>query len=293
MTVGPIHRLTAPLRADGELLRRLLTAAAGVPIIIAVILVGNELLAAGLALVLVVGYVEFTQAMGLSHREPLVWVGAAGVASLVAVGLTPDIPPSWPLTAGLLGLLGTPVVDELLRSHWRREAIAPTFAEMYRRAGAAVLGLLYVGWLGSFVMLLREFPDGEEWLLLAIFAAMATDTGAFAVGKLLGRHQLAPRISPNKTMEGALGGWAVGASAVLVLHLLPNIDVEYWKLVFLALVVPIMAQIGDLTASVIKRAADVKDFSRLIPGHGGLLDRLDSILFTVPIVFFFVRWVVL
>ena len=293
MTAGPIRRLAAPLRADGELLLRIVTAAAGVPIIIAVILVGNELLAAGLALVLVVGYVEFSQAMGLSHREPLVWVGAAGVASLVAVGVTREIPTTWPLTAGILGLLSTPVVDELVRSHWRRGAIAPTFAEMYRRAGAAVLGLLYVGWLGSFVMLLREFPDGEEWLLLAIFAAMATDTGAFAVGKLLGRHQLAPRISPHKTVEGAIGGWAVGAAAVLVFHLLPNIDVAYWKLVFLALVVPIMAQMGDLTASVIKRAADVKDFSRLIPGHGGLLDRLDSILFTVPIVYFFVRWVVL
>ncbi len=288
-----LSRLDPSAGADRELILRLATALAGVPIIVAVILVGGEWLAAGLALVLVVGYFEFSQAMDLSHREPLVWVGAAGVASLVAVSVTRDIPTTWPLTAGVLALFATPVVDELARSRWRHEAAVPSFAEMYRRAGAAVLGLLYVGWLGSFVMLLREFPDGEEWLLLAIFAAMATDTGAFATGKLLGRHRLAPRISPNKTVEGALGGWAVGVSAVLALHLLPNIDVAYWKLVFLALVVPIMAQLGDLTASVIKRAADVKDFSRLIPGHGGLLDRMDSILFTVPIVYFFVRWVVL
>ncbi|MCZ6544946.1 MAG: phosphatidate cytidylyltransferase, partial [Chloroflexi bacterium] len=102
-----------------------------------------------------------------------------------------------------------------------------------------------------------------------------------------------PRISPNKTVEGALGGWVVGFTAVVLLRYLPNIEVEYWKMVLLALALPPAAQIGDLAASVMKRAVDVKDFSRLIPGHGGVLDRLDSMLVGVPVVYFFVRWVVL
>ena len=122
---------------------------------------------------------------------------------------------------------------------------------------------------------------------------MATDTGAFAVGRVAGRHRLAPRISPNKTVEGALGGWVVGFTAVVLLRYLPNIEVEYWKIVLLALALPVVAQIGDLAASVMKRAVEVKDFSRLIPGHGGVLDRLDSMLVGVPVVYFFVRWVVL
>ena len=279
--------------APGELWLRVITAGVGVPVIVAVILVGDELLAAALSLAFAVAYLEFSHSMGLALSRPTVWIGAGGVVSMIAVALVADVPTTWPLTAAVLALLAVPVIEELVRSHRPGRGEPPPFATMYRQGGLSIGGLIYVGWLGSFFMLLSEFPAGDEWLLLAIFAVMATDTGAFAVGRVAGRHRLAPRISPNKTVEGALGGWVVGFTAVILLRYLPNVEVEYWKMVLLALALPPAAQIGDLAASVIKRAVEVKDFSRLIPGHGGVLDRLDSMLVGVPVVYFFVRWVVL
>lgn len=291
---GP-RRLAArvPARLGGDLPLRLLSAAVALPVIIAVILVGQEILVAAAALALGVGYFEFARSMGLGPRDPLTWVGGAGVVSIVAVARTDDVPTTWPLTVAVAALLAVPVVEELVRSHTRGDTAPPPFAEMFRRAGRALLGLLYVGWLGSFIVLVRELPAGDQWLLVAVIAAMATDTGAFVTGRLWGRHALAPRISPKKTVEGALGGWAVGLSAVLLLALLPDLEIAYWKFWPLALILPVLAQIGDLAASLIKRAVDVKDFSHLVPGHGGMLDRLDSILFGAPTVYLFVRWIAL
>jgi len=283
----------SPTRLGGDLPLRVLTAAVAVPVVVGAILVGAELLVALVALALAVGYAEFAHSMGLGPRDPLAWVGGAGVVSLVAVARTSDVPTTWPLTVAVAAILAAPVVEELVHTHARGRGEPQPFAQMFRRAGRALVGLLYIGWLGSFIVLLRELPAGDEWLLVAVFASMATDTGAFLTGRLLGRHALAPRISPKKTVEGALGGWAAGLSAVLLLALLPNLDIAYWKFWLLALVLPVLAQIGDLTASLIKRAVDVKDFSHLVPGHGGLLDRLDSILFGVPTVYLFVRWIAL
>ena len=176
----------------------------------------------------------------------------------------------------------------------RAETTPAAAGANFRHIAAGIFTLLYVGWLGSHLVLLRALPEiGEEWLLLAVFAVMATDTGAFAVGRLLGRHPLLPQISPTKTVEGAVGGLFAGFSAVVLINLLPDLDVSYWKIALLGLILPLLAQIGDLSESAIKRSLGVKDFSRLVPGHGGVLDRLDSLLFGVPTVYFFVQWVVL
>ena len=274
-----------------ELVLRLVTAAVAVPLLIGVILAGSELTAAVLALALCVAFMEFMTAGKVSVRDPLVWVGLAGIGALVGAAASNDIPLAWPLTAGVMALLATPVAQELVLRE-RRDALdtAPGFAETWQATGLAVAGLVYIGWLGAFAVLLRGLPAGDEWLLLALFSVILTDSGAFATGRLLGRHRLAPRISPNKTVEGALGGWALGFTAVVLLRFLPDIEIAYWRIVLLALVLPLTAQIGDLAASLIKRAMDVKDFSALLPGHGGLLDRLDSLLFGIPTVYLFVRW---
>jgi phosphatidate cytidylyltransferase len=274
-----------------ELTLRLITAAVAVPLLVGVILAGSELTAAVLALALSVAYLEFMSAGNVRLRDPLVWVGVAGIGALAGAAASPDIPLAWPLTAAVIALLATPVMEELVRRE-RRDLLdaAPSVAEVWRATGLAIVGLVYIGWLGAFAVLLRKLPAGDEWLLLALFSVILTDTGAFGTGKLFGRHQLAPRISPNKTVEGALGGWAVGFSAVILLRFLPDIEIDYWRIVLLAVVLPLFAQIGDLVASMIKRAMDVKDFSQLLPGHGGVLDRFDSLLFGIPTVYLFVRW---
>lgn len=141
-------------------------------------------------------------------------------------------------------------------------------------------------------MLLRDLDDGRAWTYLAVLATFATDTGAFFVGRAIGRHALAPRISPKKTVEGFVGGLAAGYAAVVVLHLAFDLDGNAAALAVLALLLPLAATIGDLVESAIKRATRIKDASHLIPGHGGVLDRLDSVFFTATLTYLFVEFVV-
>ena len=269
----------------------------------ALIIEGGEALAALVSLLLVAAVVEFGLGMGLGRRDPVLWLAAAGAAAMTAVALTADIPTVWPFTAAALAIVAAPVLQELVRE--RRPppaALSPTPAEqttpqffraLYGRSASGLAALVYIGWLGSFFLLLRALPQGEEWLLLAVFSVMATDTGAFTLGRSVGRRPLAPRISPHKTIEGGIGGLLTGFAAVLLINLLPDLEVSVWKMVLLGLALPLIATAGDLSQSVVKRALDVQDFSHIVPGHGGVLDRLDSLLFGVPAVYFFVRWIVL
>ena len=153
-------------------------------------------------------------------------------------------------------------------------------------------GLAYVGLLGAHLVLLRELAEGRDWVYLTVFATFAVDTAAYAVGRTVGRRKLAPRISPGKTVEGTLGGLAGGFAMVLLLNYFLGIRLEAALIVPLAALLPVAAVLGDLAESILKRGMQVKDASSLIPGHGGLLDRFDSLLFTFPVVYYFVTWVV-
>ena len=290
----PRQRLRTALR--GPLALRILSALVGLPIVIVLIIEGGPPLAALVSLLLAAAVLEFGLGIGLSRRDPVLWLALAGAVAMAAVALTPDIPSTWPFSAALAAVVAAPVLQQLIRE-WGEpaddRAAAVPFGALYQRTAAGLVALVYIGWLGSFFILLRELPQGEEWLLLGVSAVMATDTGAFVVGKLIGHRPMTPRISPRKTVEGGVGGLLAGFAAVLLINLLPDLDVAVWKMVLLGIALPLMAIAGDLSESVIKRALDVKDFSQIVPGHGGVLDRLDSLLFGVPTVYFFVRWIVL
>jgi phosphatidate cytidylyltransferase len=146
---------------------------------------------------------------------------------------------------------------------------------------------LYVGLPLAAIVLLREGPFGLQWLILAFAATFALDTGAYAVGRLIGKHKLAPNISPGKTWEGAAGGLlaAIGATIGLV-ALLGDITAAYWQAALLGAGIGAIGQVGDLAESKLKRIARVKDSGILIPGHGGLLDRLDSLVLVFPLVYY-------
>lgn len=149
---------------------------------------------------------------------------------------------------------------------------------------------LYTGGLLAHAPLLRGLEQGREWVLLAVAVTFAADTSAFLVGRSLGRRPLAPKVSPGKTWEGAVGGFlaAIGATAALVFLL--DLDVTLWVALPLGALIGIVGQLGDLVESQLKRTADVKDSGWLIPGHGGVLDRLDSIVFNLALVYYFVVW---
>ena len=128
---------------------------------------------------------------------------------------------------------------------------------------------------------------GCWWLLLAILTVYAADTGAYAVGRLIGRHRMAPNVSPGKTWEGTIGGLAAAIVAVVVLGILFPLQVEIWQLALIGVILGTVSPAGDLLESKLKRLANAKDSGTLFPGHGGMLDRLDSLLPSVAIVYIF------
>jgi len=163
-----------------------------------------------------------------------------------------------------------------------------------------IAGILYVGWLLSYLVAIRDLDDGRNWVFFALFTTFASDTAAFLTGSALGRYKLAPLISPGKTWEGAISG-ILGAIIVSLFFTLPKLfiianplylqDFSYLQAILLGLLVSIFGQLGDLVESLFKRNMVAKDSGRLIPGHGGFLDRMDSIAFAGIVVYYYVIWV--
>lgn len=147
------------------------------------------------------------------------------------------------------------------------------------------VAVVYTVMLFAHLYLLRLLPHGLAWTLGVFFVVWATDTCAFLVGMVFGRHSLAPEVSPKKSVEGAIGG-LVGSAAVGLLgwHYIHGLSWESY--LALALAAGVSAQVGDLAESALKRSAGVKDSGHLIPGHGGILDRFDSFLFALPLVYY-------
>ena len=151
-----------------------------------------------------------------------------------------------------------------------------------------LLAVFYTVVLLSHFYLLRQLPRGIEWTFLTIFLVWATDIGAYLIGRQFGRHLLAPQVSPKKTMEGSLGGLMFSIAVAFVFWRLVG-GASWITYIVLGVVVGISAQIGDLFESALKRSAGVKDSGKLIPGHGGILDRFDSLIFALPLVYYGVK----
>lgn len=155
---------------------------------------------------------------------------------------------------------------------------------------AVAFGLLYLPLLLSSLPLLRELPHGREWLFLVMFIVMAGDTMAYFVGVSIGRHKLYPLISPNKSIEGAVGGLGGSLLAAFVSRWWFFQALTLYDCIVLAILLGIAGQLGDLFESMLKRSYGVKDSGTMIPGHGGLLDRLDSLLFAFPAAYLYAFW---
>lgn len=237
------------------------------------------------AAVAALGALEFYGMMGLSRRHPLTLFGLISVLLFIAVShFKGDYAAPLPYTAPLLTFVAVfSLIWLVFRSPVKDAAINWVWT---------LVGIIYIGWMLSHFIPLRELADGRDWVLLTILATFAADTSAFSIGRAWGRHPLASAISPGKTWEGAIGGFLGAiASALILAAILPGIPI-HWHIVLLGALIGVFAQLGDLSQSMLKRSVGVKDSGRLIPGHGGLLDRLDSILFTVVVVYYYVIWVV-
>jgi phosphatidate cytidylyltransferase len=259
--------------------RRVTTAVIALPPLLLANFKGPPWLAAALAgLAALVGLHEFfglLRARGLRPQRTIgVFLAAMIFAEVALPGWSPW--PFWPL--GILLLL----TATLARGKRWDEAVPA--------AGGTLLGALYLGALGGTIAALRLLPPLDEGavrvaLLLAII--MAADTTAFFVGHQWGRRPLAPEVSPHKTIEGALGGLLGGVAGALVVRALGMPQLPALHAVGLGVAVAALGIGGDLSESLLKRWAGVKDSGTLFPGHGGMLDRLDSLLFGAPVLYYY------
>jgi phosphatidate cytidylyltransferase len=211
------------------------------------------------------------------------WYGvaiAAGIPLLAALHRGQTLLPDWSTLALALATLG--LLGLLLFTHEEQ-------AEVPARAGRVTLAWLYCGLLASTLVGLRV-QGGTPWVVLAFVVTWAYDTVAYFAGMLFGKHKLYAKVSPKKTWEGFAGGAAGSVLGALVIRstMLPELPVA--MAVLLGAGAAVLGPMGDFTESLLKRAAGVKDSGKLIPGHGGLLDRIDALLFVVPWVYLFVRW---
>lgn len=184
-----------------------------------------------------------------------------------------------------LGAHGGLVIAFLLLSFWTLATYSEEF-DSYAFFSRCCLGLVWIAFLGAHLLMIRELPEGNFWLLILTGITAGSDSGAYYSGRLFGRHKLSPLISPNKTIEGAIGGIITGiaAAALLAQLLLESVP---WGFVLVAAVFLGMVGIcGDLMESVVKRATGTKDSGTILGGHGGILDRADSILFGAPVLYY-------
>jgi phosphatidate cytidylyltransferase len=259
------------------LARRTLSAAIGIPVLVVLVVAGGPAFGVALALILAAATAEFLLQAGIPVSDPLLWLATLMAAALPLTLIT--------LPASAAALVSLFLALSLLM------ALKSTPAAKFDRWSLAVAVTLYVGWLGSYFGLLRFGANGREWVLFLLFVTFASDTGAYAVGRLIGRHKLAPQISPSKTIEGAFGGLVGSAGTAVLAAALLRLHGSPWRLLALGLAVSVAAQLGDLAESALKRRLEIKDAGSLVPGHGGLLDRLDSLLFTGAVVYYAVRWI--
>ncbi|HKP93327.1 MAG TPA: phosphatidate cytidylyltransferase [Chthoniobacterales bacterium] len=250
------------------------------PIGLAAVFAGRVPTIVGVTLLAIFGFKEFARASGL-YRDW--WMTGAVYGGIVAVGIASLIShprgeepgPGWygffvavPVFAIALILL-----VPILRNRARGEL---------QRMSLGIVGFVYIGWMFGHLGFLANALNAYGYILYVVFATEVSDIAAFTFGRLFGRHSLRSEISPKKTWEGALG--ALGVSLLLPWLLRFSFpDFGPWQLILAGLIVGIGGQLGDLSISVIKRDIGTKDMGGLIPGHGGILDRIDSLIYVAPL----------
>jgi len=262
-----------------QLRQRLLSAAVFIPILLVIIWFGPlwlfSLLIAAVALL---GGIEFCRLATHGGWQPSVVLGVAFTLFFIADAYFAEPRATEILIPTAVAL---PLLWLLLRSRGEK-----TLANWLWTVG----GIFYIGWMLGHFIPLRELEQGRDWVILALFTTFAADSGAYLIGRAWGRHSVVPKISPGKTWEGTFAGLIAGIAAAVALSAILGLPISYWQVSLLGFLIAAVAFVGDLVESMLKRKAGVKDAGRLIPGHGGILDRLDSVVFTVVLVYYYVVW---
>jgi phosphatidate cytidylyltransferase len=280
-----------PKKQGSSVRQRWLTAAVAMPIVLTVVWFGGWIAWAFALLVVVLGTVELHNMLLHGGYHPLMWVSfGLSVLFLVAAMLPEQRLLILEASLGGALLISFPLL-------FFREKLDGAMVDW-----ALTLAIsIYLGWSMSFFLLLRGYntgvilpsdgswvflPRGAWWVVFVLLGVWGFDAAAFFTGRHFGRHKLAPRISPAKTWEGAIGGLVLSIIAALLLTVKP-LGVPWFLAILLGILLGVAAVLGDLAESLIKRQTHVKDSGQIMPGHGGMLDRLDSLIFAVIVVYVF------
>jgi phosphatidate cytidylyltransferase len=256
------------------------------PLVLWVVVEGGWFYVVGVAAVLSLAAVEFALLFRVHGRRPALPLIVSAVVALTVLRYVSDFQFA-ALSITVLTILT--MIWHLVDFELGAQGSGTDFA-------ISIAGITYLGWIGSYLISLRDLPHGSWWILLVLPIVWFADSGAYFIGKAIGRRKLSPRLSPKKTWEGYLGGiivagvagiglgslWRFGAGGALPLTVMNSL--------ILSVILSVSAPIGDLGVSMIKREIKVKDTGSLLPGHGGALDRIDSWIWGAVIGFYVISW---
>jgi phosphatidate cytidylyltransferase len=281
-------------KQSSSLGQRVLSALILLPLVVVLVWWSSWAVAITVAAVACVALGELYDAFAHGGFRPRSAVGfCTAIGLVVAAALRPYVAFDLLELVLMLAVIGS-LLAELPRHH--REAVLPSWA-------LTLAGALYIGWLFSHIILVRNLAlplrpaplqalhidAGAAWLYAIFAITWLNDTGAYFAGRSFGRHRMAPLLSPKKTWEGAVGGLAGSVIGSVVCQVLLGLPVSLPVAMLLGLIGGVMGPLGDLAESLVKRQVGVKDIGRISPGHGGLLDRADSLLFTAPVLYYLIR----
>lgn len=252
-----------------DLTKRLSSAVIGLLLLIFIIAKGGYLLYFSLYIVSIIGLREFYKAIENVKATPCYLVGYLGTTGILLSFIFPNINLDLIFTIIILILLIIMVVHK---------------GYSLKDISLTLFGIIYI----PFLLFHIGYLDNTIFLYLIFIIAFGTDTFAYIIGNLFGKNKLSPTISPNKTIEGFIGG-ILGSVVLVVLYSMYFKITPLWSMILLSILTSILSQLGDLAASKIKRITKIKDFGNIMPGHGGVLDRFDSIIFAAPIIYYYTK----
>lgn len=256
-------------------IKRITSGLLGFPLVLAIFLIGNKLVVdIALVIIALLAMNEYFNAIA-KVSKPVRWVGYLSCFSIAIIHLVPQE------SLNMIVTLSVPTILIILFS----QVVATEMRTSFKDIAYTFIGIFYVVFFIMFVAFINGMPNGKILIWYAILAAWGTDIFAYVVGKHFGKHKFS-KVSPKKSIEGCIGGTIGALILILIYTYVANkywgMNYSYTFIIFIGTILSLVGQIGDFAASTIKRFVDIKDYSNLIPGHGGMLDRIDSLIFLAP-----------